>query len=190
MIPLPAAPGDVLAVSTGTGWAARLIRLGEALGGKPSPANHVVIVTHQDAKGRWIGLEGRPGGVGLCDCTPYLSDPRTRSNHAQPRLVQHGQLAFFLGSAAESVGVTYDWCGIAEDVALDLHVADLSSWLDKIYAWPSDDGKLPGAMVCSSLAAALYDQPEVDWKHPDLGTERVCQPSSWWIFNDKQQWNN
>lgn len=188
MTPLPAAPGDVLAVCTGDSWAARLIRLGEALGGKPSPANHVIGVTHLDGRGRWIGLQGQPGGVGLVDCTPYLADPRTRTNHAQPRLNDHGQMGVLLASAAKSIGVQYDWVGIAMDTAADLHIEDLSPWLNTLYSWPADHGKLPGDVVCSSLWAALYDLPQVGWAHPDLGTERACQPSDWWLWSDRQQW--
>lgn len=186
MTVLPAAPGDVLAVSTGSGWAERLIRLGEAIGGKPSPANHVIGITHQDAKGRWIGLQGQPGGVGLADCTPYLADPRTRSNHAQPRDLS--KLPLLLASAAKTIGVQYDWVGIAEDTALDLHIADLSGWLNTLYSWPANHGQLPGDVVCSSLWAALYGLPAIGWAHPDLGTERACQPSSWWLWSDRQQW--
>ena len=53
-----AAPGDVLAVWTGSELPEDLIRVGEALCGKPAVANHVVIITHQDRLGRWIGIQG------------------------------------------------------------------------------------------------------------------------------------
>jgi hypothetical protein len=56
MTNLPAAPGDVLAVWTGSGLIQNLIRVGEALLGKPAVANHVVVVTHRDPKGRWMGI--------------------------------------------------------------------------------------------------------------------------------------
>jgi hypothetical protein len=78
---LPAAPGDVLAVWTGDGPLQDLIRVGEVLDGLPAVANHVVIITHQDQVGRWIGIQGQPGGVGPVDCTPFLSDARTMSTH-------------------------------------------------------------------------------------------------------------
>lgn len=188
MTPISAAPGDVLAVWTSDSWTSNLIRFGNLLAGKPSPANHVVGITHQDVKGRWIGLQGQPGGVGLVDCTQWLTDPRTRSNHAQPRDASRGQLTALLASAAKTVGVQYDWVGIAEDAANDLHVADLSAWLNQLYSWPADHGQLPGDVVCSSLWAALYDLPQVGWSHPDLGTERACQPADWWLWSDQQQW--
>jgi DNA-binding transcriptional ArsR family regulator len=75
---MAAAPGDVLAVWTGNGLVQNLIRAGEALVGKPAVANHVVIVTHQDSMGRWMGIQGQPGGVGPADCSPYLSASQGR----------------------------------------------------------------------------------------------------------------
>ena len=82
MTTLTAAPGDVLAVWSSTSLTGDLIRVGEALRGLPAVANHVAIVTHQDQKGRWIGIQGQPGGVGLVDCTNWLGDSR---NPVQPR---------------------------------------------------------------------------------------------------------
>jgi hypothetical protein len=114
MTTLAAAPGDVLAVWTSSDLTSDLIRVGEALRGLPAVANHVAIVTHQDQKGRWIGIQGQPGGVGLVDCTPWLGDSRTRSNHDQPKPNDHNQLTILLGSCAKSLGIQYDWVGIAE----------------------------------------------------------------------------
>ena len=79
MTTLDAAPGDVLAVWSSTSLTGDLIRVGEALRGMPAVANHVAIVTHQDQKERWVGIQGQPGGVGLVDCTPFLASSRTRS---------------------------------------------------------------------------------------------------------------
>lgn len=132
MTVLEAAPGDVIAVWTSAGLAADLIRAGEALRGLPAIANHVAIITHQDRLGRWIGIQGQPGGVGLADCTPWLADPRTRSNHAQPKPGDHGQLPNLLASCVKSIGVGYDWAGIAEDAALALHASDLAALLDRL----------------------------------------------------------
>jgi hypothetical protein len=185
---LPAAPGDVLAVWTGDGLVQDLIRAGEALDGKPAVANHVVVITHQDQLGRWIGIQGQPGGVGLADCTPYLSDPRTMSNHAQPRPDDNGQLTAFLASAARSLGIAYDWVGIAEDTFDALHVCDLCALIDPIWRWPAGGTLLPGHVVCSSLAAMLYDLPEIGWAHPDLGVERRCEPADWWEWSQARGW--
>lgn|GEM_PF-771198 len=189
MSTLPASPGDVLAVWTGDGVVEDVIRLGELLQGKPAVANHVVVITHLDQLGRWIGIQGQPGGVGVVDCTPYLSDSRTRSNHDQPKPDDHGQLATFLASAAKSLGIGYDWAGIAEDAAAALHVEDLSAQIDHLWRWRSGNNLLPGHVVCSSLAAILYDIPSVGWVHPDLGTERMCEPADWWRWSDTRAWD-
>jgi hypothetical protein len=187
---LPAAPGDVLAVWTGSGLVQNFIRVGEALLGKPAVANHVVVITHRDAKGRWMGIQGQPGGVGLVDCTPYLSDSRTMSNHDQPKPDDHGQLASFLASAARSLGIAYDWVGIAEDALDACHADDLSRLINPLWQWPSNHSLMPGHVVCSSLAAMLYDLPSVGWAHPDLGTERECEPADWWQWSQSQEWRH
>ncbi len=188
MTTLAAAPGDVLAVWTSSSLTGDLIRVGEALRGLPAVANHVAIVTHQDQKGRWIAIQGEPGGVGLVDCTPWLGDSRTRSNHDQPKPDDHNQLTILLGSCAKSLGIQYDWVGIAEDTLTDLDLSDLSAAIDPLWRWPSDHDLLPGHVVCSSLAAMLYDLPQVGYAHPDLGQERTCQPADWWNWSDKQLW--
>lgn len=186
---IEAAPGDVLAVWTGSQWQQDAIRAGEALIGLPAVANHVAILTHQDGRGRWMGIQGQPGGVGLVDCTPWLADDRTRSNHDQPKPDDHGQLAYLLASCARSMGIAYDWVGIAADTAVALHASNLGALLSHLYAWPANHGLLPGDVVCSSLAAMLYDLPAVGWPHPDLGDERMCEPANWWDWSDRKLWN-
>lgn len=179
-------PGDVLAV-TGGGLGGRLISIGQAIAGKPSLGTHVVIVTHRDQKGRWMGIEGRPGGVGPRDVTPYLADSRVKSNGLQPRPDDKGQLTAFLAGCVKSLGIAYDWTGIAEDIS-GVIVPDLSAAIDHLWRWPSDKGLLPGHVVCSSLAAMLYSLPQVGWAHPGLGHERVCEPADWWAWNDQELW--
>ena len=185
-----AGPGDVLAVWTGNGLVQNLIRVGEAMVGKPAVANHVVIVTHQDSMGRWMGIQGQPGGVGPVDCTPYLSAAMTASNHDQPKPDDCGQLTSFLASAAKSLGISYDWVGIAEDALAACHVADLSAAINPLWQWPANRNLLPGHVVCSSLAAMLYDLPSVGWAHPDLGAERECEPADWWQWSQTQAWTH
>jgi len=178
-------PGDILAV-VGGGLGGYLVNVGQALANKPSLGTHVVVVTHQDAKGRWIGIDGRPGGVALVDCTQYLNDSRVRSNYLQPRDNSHGQLPIFLAGCTKSLGLQYDWAGIAED-ASKIVAPDLSGAIDDLWRWPDPkSGLLPGHVVCSSLAAMLYE--DVGWSHPSLGHERVCLPSDWWNWNDGQGW--
>lgn len=177
---LKAGPGDVLAVWTGTSFAENAIRFGDLVEGKPAVANHVIGITHQDKLGRWIGIAGQPGGVSLQDCTPYLNDPRTRSNHAQPRTKEDND--WLRANAAKALGLPYDWVGgIGGDIATALHMDDLKKDLDKLYAWPSDTTLLPGHVVCSSLWARLYLMRNLP--HPDPGFERGCTPGDWWVFN-------
>jgi hypothetical protein len=183
---LPAGPGDVLAVWSGSNPVDDGIRVAEALLGKPAVANHVVIITHRDSHLRWMGIQGQPGGVGLVDCTPMLSDSRTRSNHDQPKPA-HG-LGPFLASCAKSLGIAYDWVGIVQDGLHALHLSDLSAQIDHLWRWPSNHNLLPGHVVCSSLAAMLYGLPQVNWPHPELGTERQCNPADWWDWSDRQLW--
>lgn len=178
-------PGDVLAVNTHQFWN-NIVRFGEWFQHRASHAGHVVIVTHQDQAGRWMGIEGRPGGVGNCDVTPYLTDPDTRVNHAQSRPDDAGQVVSFLGSCAKSLGIAYDWTGIAEDALNIIGLQDLSKDIDPLWRWPSKGNILPGHVVCSSLAARLYEV--AGWAHPSLGSERVCEPADWWQWNDKQLW--
>lgn len=187
MTALPAAPGDVLAVSAGPWWCRELIELGERMRGLAAPVDHVVIVTHQDQAGRWIGVQGQPGGVGVCDCTPYLSAPTTRSNFFQPKPAEGSpEMNAFLASCAKTLGLAYDWAGIGDDFLDALHVHDLTALIDHLWRWPSAHGRMPGEVVCSSLAAELYEL--AGWPHPDLGEERQCEPSAWWRWSDQQQW--
>jgi hypothetical protein len=179
-------PGDVLAVLSNNSFWSWIVRTGEWIQRKPSLVNHVVIVTHRDQLGRWIGISGQPGGVVLCDVTPYLVDDRTRSNHQQPR-PGDAAMATFLASCAKSLGIAYDWVGIGEDAfnMLDLH--DLSGEIDHLWRWPSDANLLPAHVVCSSLASWLYTQ--VGWAEPTgQGPDRTCDPADWWDWNDKALW--
>jgi hypothetical protein len=188
-----AAPGVILAVSTGTGPIENLIRAGEALEGKEAVANHVILVTHADVKGRWIGIQGQPGGVGLVDCTPFMSSPWARDNYAQieamaPQAGFPAQLTMFLASCAASLHVGYDWAGIGEDVAGALHLNDVSSLVSRIYQWDVPGGRMPGDFVCSSLAWWQYDH--VGWAHPDPapGQGETCEPADWWAWCDQELW--
>jgi hypothetical protein len=55
---------------------------------------------------------------------------------------------------------------------------------------PSNHNVLPGRVVCSSLAAMLYDLLSVGWAHPDLGAERQCEPADRWQWSQTQAWND
>lgn len=179
------AAGDVLAVFNSPGLGGRIIRFGQWLQSKSSIADHVVIATHQDQLGRWIGIEGRPTGVGVCDLSRYLTDLRTRSNHDQPRLTDTGQLETLLASCAKSLGIAYDWVAITEDALAALHIHDLAEEIDHLWRW-SVNGELPGHVVCSSLAAKLY--AIVGWGHPAHNVERTCEPADWWAWSNSRAW--
>jgi hypothetical protein len=182
---IPASPGDVLAViNKGGGLFGPVIQEFEEWQGKSDIANHVVVLLRQDALGRWLGVEGKPSGVGIVDATSYLSDPHTRSNNAQPRLNNANQLPTFLASAVKSVGIAYDWVGIAEDLFNTLALHDLSADIDHLWRWPVAAG-LPGHVVCSSLASLLYEI--VGWKSP-FGVARVVEPADWWSWSNAEAW--
>lgn len=76
--------GDLL-FTRSSGWAARMVRLGEALRDEPNLDNHVAVVHHQDAAGVWWAIEGRPGGVGYADARHYLSSRWSNDNIGQPK---------------------------------------------------------------------------------------------------------
>jgi len=192
-VTLDAAPSDVLAVGGyGGSWGQKLIRLGAVLRGQPGISNHVVVITHQDQAGRWIGIQGQPGGVGPCDATPYLAQSTTRSNHAQPRPGGPAAMQKFLAGCAKSLGIQYDWCGIAEDTLRAAGVPDLAKAIDPLWRWTSPkqqaDGLLPGHVVCSSLAAMLYTR--VGWAEPSgANPDRTVTPQDWWDWSDQEKWN-
>src|SRR5579859_2682464 len=184
---LPAAVGDILAVSAGP-WPIREgIELAERMRGLRCPVDHVVVVTHQDAVGRWMGIQGQPGGVGIADCTPYLQARVTQTNHDQPKAPPGSpEMTHFLASCATSLGIRYDWIGIDEDAIDAFHLHDLTKLIDPLWRWPTQHGVMPGHVVCSSLAAALYKI--AGWAHPDLGNERQCEPADWWHWSRDRQW--
>jgi hypothetical protein len=183
---VPVEPGVILAVWSSNSFFGTVIRLGAVLRGRPGVANHVIVVTHQDQAGRWMGIEGRPGGVGPVDCTPFLADSRTRGNHAQPRPNDAGQLEVFLASCAASLGIDYDWVGIGQDTARSIGLHNLAKAIDPLWRWGGNDKELPGHVVCSSLAAMLYKL--TGWASPEPGAERQTTPAQWWDWADRQLW--
>ena len=178
--------GDVLAVNTGNAFSSELIRFGEALEGKPNLANHVVIVHHQDAKGTWWGVEGRPGGVGWVQMANYLNSPDVKyanSNSTEARTP--AQDTTVAQAAAGLLGVGYDWVGgIACDALDALRLAPLADLVDHWCGWqdPGDPQARPGHVVCSSLAAWVYRN--LGLACPDVADEELCMPADWWNFNN------
>jgi cell wall-associated NlpC family hydrolase len=179
VLPEPA-PGDVWAVDTGSSLSARLIRVGAVLAGQPGIVNHVVGVHHQDRRGRWWGVEGRPGGVGWADLGRYRRGPLARlgnSNAAQPKTAVQRQAV--CAAAAALVGVPYDWAGGIGADALDaLGLGDLAGVLDGMWGWRRG-GTAPGHVVCSSLYAWVYAKAGLSGPRGER-----CTPASWWTFNN------
>ena len=172
------APGDVLVVE-GTTDVAKVIEIGAVLVGDPA-ASHVAVYHHSDANGTpWV-IEGRPGGVGWRDARAYDADPRTVTNAAQPKTpAQRASICMY---TVKLVGTSYDWIGgIAEDAIRALSLTQL---------WKPEPatGIVPAHVVCSSLAAWVYDRAGLaapcpqDWRH--------CTPGAWSLFVEQRGWEH
>jgi hypothetical protein len=168
-------PGDVLAVRGG-GLAGDLIRLGQALTGKPNVSGHIAVMHHWTGNVPW-GLEGRPAGVGWVDLRAYVGSRWTLNNCAQPGRTG-GQRAGVAVAAEAMIGTAYDWQAIADDTLRAFRMPDLFG--------KTIDGTVPGHLVCSSYAAFLYER--AGWAHPDA-PDRDCEPGDWdtWILTNG--WN-
>lgn len=171
-------PGDVLITRSG-GRFPRLIRLGAALRDQPNIGNHVLVLSHLDAAGRWQGLEGRPGGVGWTDCTDHLAHPWTVSNAAQRKT--DDQRADVVGTMRDVLlGTPYDHVGIASDAVHALG-------LDKIWQAREWDGDAPPRVVCSSAADYTYER--VGLANPGGNTlTRRTKPADWHAFIIEGGW--
>ncbi len=162
--------GDVLVVR-GSDWASRLIRVGAALRDEPNLDNHVAIVHHQDANGVWWVVEGRPGGVGWADARDYLASPYTTNNVLQAKSPdQRQQIA---SVAMGMLGTPYDWNGIVADAMTAIGAQDL--WAQN---WHGQGP--PAHVVCSSLAAWVYQHVQLDI--PTYHAPRETTPADWEQF--------
>lgn len=168
--------GDVLVVATGNSWAAKAIRIGEVLRGQSSTENHVVVVHHQ-TDGVWWGVEGKPGGVGWADLRRYLTNRRTVANVEQPKTLRQRDL--IAHKAEAMLGRPYDWAAIAADAFAALGVRDLMQ-----QNWGGQGA--PGHVVCSSLAAWLYEEAAL--ARP-VAAERFTFPSDWTDFCLDRAWS-
>lgn len=162
-------PGDVLAVRTRSRIFGPLIRLGEALAGRPHHDDHVVIVHHWDVAGTLWGIEGRPGGVGWVDVHTY-DNPQLLSNAAQPKSSR--QRDGVCAVAEGMLGVDYDWAAIGVD-------AEISLGLEHLWRLRDFGEATPGHVVCSSLAAWVYRK--VGLRGP-VGRMVTCTPGDWAQF--------
>jgi hypothetical protein len=173
------AVGDVICTREGAWWISGAIRLGARLLGLPAFVNHVIIVHHWDSEhNSWVGVEGRPGGVGWVDITSRLSQPLTNANNQQEK--SEGQ-RYLIAKAAESLlNVAYDWQAIAEDARIAARM-----WLRAAEEWPDD--AVPGHVVCSSFADWAYEK--VGLSNPGGNSQtRFTTPGHWDKFIIGKEW--
>jgi hypothetical protein len=154
-----------------------MIRLGAAMRNQPALANHVAIVHHTDAQGRLWVIEGKPSGTGWRQADDYLAAPYTISNVKQPKT--DAQRKAVADGAKAMLGSSYDWSSIVQ-------AAGASFGLDKVWDLEfGKDGEVPGAVICSSLAAYLYDTVQLG--HPP-GHEREVTPGDWTTYLAEKGW--
>lgn len=163
-------PGDVVVVRTG-GWAAKIIRFGEMLQGKPGLHNHVAVLHHITPEHVAWFLEGRPSGLGwhterIGLDEGYLSSSWTITNAAQPKTGDQREAV--CAAMRELMGAPYDWDAIAADAAAALHMPEI---------WSRWGGQMPGHVVCSSSAAWAYK--EAGMPAPEVGNGRFTEPADW-----------
>lgn len=171
-------PGMVLAVHTG-GMFSDGIRLGSVLIDETAAQNHILGLSHQDERTmRWWGIEGRPGGVGWVDATPYLASPLTISN--QHQTLDTGQQANIVLALKLALGTPYDWAAIKDEAERDLHLSGL--WADTDNWGPA----VPAHVICSSLLAWGYKR--VDAAYPQQVDERHVQPADWVSFIEENNY--
>jgi hypothetical protein len=161
--------GDVLAIHT-DGAGAELIRIGASLIDEACAANHIAVLDHQDAKGTWWCIEGRPGGVGWQDATGYLGSVYTVTNRNQPKT--DAQRAQVCATMKSLLGVGYDWDAIFDDGLRDLHIPD--PWSE---TWR---GEVAGHVVCSSAAVIGYARAVLGY--PKNVAQPLVQPADWIKF--------
>jgi hypothetical protein len=157
-------PGDIL-VTRSPGIFGRAIRLGAALLDRPNMDNHVAIVHHTDKHGTTWCLEGRPGGVGWRDARDYLRSPWTVNNAGQGKSAASRNNV--CDGAVALIGTAYDWDAIADDAMVSLGMPLKDAW--------NPNGFEPGHVVCSSLAAYLYEKSGLT--HP--AGDRLVTPADW-----------
>ncbi len=166
-------PGDVLAIH-GVSLEDKAIELGSALLGEPNLASHIAVLHHQDAKGTWWALEGRPSGVGWRDATGYLNSPYTITNRHQPKTdSQRTEICYWMGRL---INTQYDWDAIVNDALRDLHLQTI----DDPWGVKDANGEVSGHIVCSSAAVVAYALSPC--LYPRYAPEANIEPSDWVKF--------
>lgn len=153
------------------GLSGGLIRFGASLIDEDDLVNHVAVLDHQDDTGRWWAVEGRPGGVGWADATPYIDSSYTVSNERE--VISDETRADISITMVGLLGTPYDWRAISEDAVRDLHLPEL--WAEK---WKG--AVAPAHVVCSSVAAYCYKKNGLPYPtNVDLAH---VQPADWADF--------
>jgi hypothetical protein len=168
--------GDIVCTRNVKGLPARLIRLRAGLLDEPNLVNHVIIVHHQAKNLDWIGLEGKPGGVGWTNLTKrkVLSSPWVITNQNQPKTEEQ---RFMVSKAAEKLlGTQYDWVGIAEEALLWADTSKVVSFINQSWG----DGQPPEHVFCSNYADWSYDSVGID--SPGKKFDRTVSPNKWAQF--------
>jgi hypothetical protein len=176
------AVGDVLVTREGPWYVQWLIIIGSRMMNLPAKCNHAIIIHHRDPNtNNWIGIEGRPGGVGWVDVTKQLAHPLTNANNQQPKTEEQ---RYLIATAAERMlNKPYDWDAIIQDGywALKWRAIFGTHHIE----WK--DGEIPGHVVCSSFADWAYEV--VGLANPG-GTQqtRFTFPAHWDQFMIEEAW--
>lgn len=183
-------PGDVLLVrvparSIWTKLASEAIRLGAEMHHEPTTWTHVIVADHYDKAGNFWGMQGQPGTVGPVDLAPYLSDPVTLTNVAQPKTDAQRDL-IVAAMAPLVLKAEYDWAAIGVDAAIAIaaaeHVAPLWGEVGKQFDhWGAG---VPGHVVCSSLADYAYTRAGL----ASPSGAHFVSPADWAVFIEAGQW--
>ncbi len=90
------------------------------------------------------------GDVGLHELARWQPDPvQPRPGQAKARPDDYGQLTILLGWCAKSLGIQYDWVGIAEDTLTALDHAQRRDYLMASVECSGTCSYWPSACSCS-----------------------------------------
>jgi hypothetical protein len=174
------APGDVV-LTRSKGWVGWIIRFGAALLDRPNMRNHVIVVHHVDEGGTLWGVEGRPGGVGWVDMSAVLRSRTVLSNAAQPKDLHARTIVTEALEAA--IARPYDWGAIARSAAEALRLDVLWQHGREF----SEDGSVPGGVICSALADWAYEKARLA-SPGGTGRTRYTTPADWDWFIQTKGW--
>jgi len=150
---------------------------------QPNLVNHVIIVHHKQPNGDWIGLEGKPGGVGWINITQrkVLKSPYSLTNAQQPKTEES---RFLIAKASEKLlGVQYDWVGIAQEAFSWGDSRTILKFLNQ--GW-GNSGHPPEHVFCSNYADWVYDYVGL-WS-PGVRFDRNVSPNDWAKFIIEKGW--